>query len=100
MSKITQFPSKKSDFKRYEGFEYVKFIKDTNGITLKAEHLRDYAEKNRYIITVMRTLNGTVCLYNFFVKNSELPKFIKCYFDGKIEGEIIEIEKQNPEILA
>lgn len=100
--KITKFPDKKSGsgLRSYEGFEYIKFKKDKNNISFNDKHLRDYADKNKYIITVMRRLNKEVFLYEYYVKNSDIERFFKTYFDGKIEGEVIEIEKSPPEILA
>jgi hypothetical protein len=100
--KITKFPGKKSGSKlrNWEGFEYIKFTKDKNGISYRAEHLRDYSQGNKYAVTIMRTLGEQTVLYDYYVKNSELEKFFKCCFDGKIEGEIIEITKCAPENLA
>ncbi len=89
-----------SDNPWYEGFEYTKRTRDVNGFSLNFEHLKNYGEKNRYAISVLRKIKNKTYIYNYFVKNEELPKFFKCYFDGKIEGEIIEIEKLDPENLA
>ena len=100
--KITQFPGKKSgsSVRHWEGFEYIKFTKDKNGISYRAEHLRDYSDMNKYTVTIMRTVDGKTVLYDYYVKNAELEKFFKCCFEGKIEGEIIEIAKCKPENLA
>ena len=84
----------------YEGFEYTKLTRDVNGFSLNFEHLKNYGEKNRYAISVLRKIKNKTYIYNYFVKNEELSKFFKCYFDGKIEGEIIEVEKLDPENLA
>ena len=84
----------------YEGFEYNKLAKDVNGFSLNFEHLKNYGSKNKYTISVLRKIKEKTFLYNYVVKNDDLPKFFKCYFDDKIEGEIIEIEKMNPENLA
>ena len=39
-------------------------------------------------------------VYNFFVGGSKLNLFFDAYFNGKIEGEIIDIDKLKPENLA
>jgi len=102
MSKITKFPTRKQsgETRSYDGFEYIKSVKDKNGIRYNDEHLLEYADKNRYVITVMRIVDDEVRLYDFFVKNNDVERFFKSCFSGKIEGEIIEIEKCSPEILA
>lgn len=101
-AKITQFPKKKSgaSTQTLEGFEYIKFTKDKNGISFRAEHLREYADKNKYTITILKENDKEVCLCDFYVKNTELEKFFKACFDGKIEGEIVEIEKCPSETMA
>ncbi|GBF23085.1 hypothetical protein tpqmel_0489 [Candidatus Gastranaerophilus sp. (ex Termes propinquus)] len=102
MNKITQFPNRKSNsiLKSWEGFEYMKFKKDKNGNSFNTEHLRDYADKNKYVVSVLRQVGENSFLYDYYVKNSDIERFFKAYFDGKIEGEIIEIEKRAPENLA
>lgn len=84
----------------YEGFEYYKTIKDMNGFSFNHQHLMDFSRNIKYKITILRKVDKKTCLYNYFVENEDLKKFFKCCFDGKIEGEIIEIEKYNPENLA
>ena len=103
--KVTSFVARKEAMKNrklpvWEGFEYYKTTKDSNGFSFNYEHLQKYSRKNKYTISVLRQVEGKTCLYNYFVENADLGKFFKCCFDGKIEGEIIEIDKFNPEILA
>ena len=59
-----------------------------------------YAEKCRYIVSVMRTVDDEVCLYNYDIKGSELPEFMKALENKTLMGKLIEIEKYIPEDLA
>lgn len=104
-NKIAFFGARKDVLKNrklpeWEGFQYMKTIKDVNGVSHNFEHLQKYSKFNKYTITVLRKVEGRSCLYNYFVENVDLKRFFECCFDGKIEGEIIEIDKFNPEILA
>ena len=101
--KVAIFGAKKDSNRKlpmWEGFEYYKTIKDVNGISYDYDRLVKFSRKNRYVITVLRQVEKKVCLYNYLVPNEDLKKFFQCCFDGKIEGEIIEIEKRGPENLA
>ena len=62
--------------------------------------LEKYAEKCRYIMSVMRVIDDEVCLYNYDIKSSELPEFMKALEDKTLVGKLIEIEKYIPEDLA
>ncbi len=101
--KIAFFGTKKGELRTrklpsWEGFEYYKTTKDVNGISFNYEHLSKFPEK--YVISVLRQVDKKTCLYNYFVENKDLKRFFQSCFDGKIEGEIIEIEKCKPETLA
>lgn len=105
MSKITRFDpnsnnKKVAQLKAYLGFEYIKLKKDVNGLEFNLEHLSEYAKGVRYIISIARQTDGTTSVYNFFVEGAKLNIFFDAYFNGKIEGEIIDIDKLKPENLA
>lgn len=107
MSKITQFDSRAKSagaraakLKDYLGFEYIKLKKDVNGLEFCISHLREYAKEARYIISIGRKVKDSTFVYNFFVENAKLKDFFKAVLDGKIDGEIIEIDKLKPENLA
>ncbi len=105
MSKITRFDAKNNNkkiaqLKSYLGFEYIKLKKDVNGLEFNIEHLLEYSNKNRYNISIARKLENSTFVYNFFVEGSKLNLFFDAYFNGKIEGEIIDIDKLKPENLA
>ena len=86
--------------KYFAGFNYVKLKRDVAGKKLVASNLESYAEKCRYIISVMRTVDNEVCLYNYDIKSSELPLFMKALENKTLTGKLIEIEKYIPEDLA
>lgn len=101
--KVVVFGAKNSRNRKlpvWEGFEYIKTLKDVNGFSHNQKHLLEYSETNKYTISVMRVAEGKTALYNYFVDNADLKKFFKCCLDDKIKGEIVEIDKFNPEILA
>ncbi len=105
MSKVTKFGAKSNNkkiaqLKSYLGFEYIKLKKDVNGLEFSADHLVEYAKKNRYNISVVRKVEDNTFVYNFFVEGSKLNIFLDAYFNGKIEGDIIDIDKLKPENLA
>ena len=87
----------KSDF---EGFEYVKLNRDSNGMKFTEEQLLEYAKSCHYIVRVMRTVNKEVCLYNFNVPSDRLSEFIKSFDNNKLKGEIIEVERFIPKGTA
>ena len=86
--------------KYFAGFNYVKLKRDAAGKKFIALNLEKYAEKCRYIMSIMRTVNGEICLYNYDIKSSELPTFMKALEDKTLVGKLIEIEKYIPEDLA
>jgi len=105
MSKVTKFknktkPKKTQELKAHLGFEYIKLKKDVNGLDFNMAHLKEYSIGTKYIISVARELEKGTFVYNFFVSNENIDNFFTAYLDGKIEGKIIEIDKQKPEILA
>lgn len=111
MSKITKFGHKFGnnkdknlkkipEIKAYLGFEYIKFKKDVNGLDFCISHLKEYAKDIRYIISVARKVADSTFVYNFFVEGTKLKDFFVAYLDGKIDGEIVEIDKLKPENLA
>ncbi len=105
MSKITRFEpnnnnKKVAQLKSYLGFEYIKLKKDVNGLEFNFEHLTEYAREVRYIVSVARKTADGTCVYNYFVECGKLNLFFDAYFNGKIEGEIIDIDKLKPENLA
>ncbi len=104
-SKITEFGKRKKEFNgkkilAHEGFPYVPLRCDVNGFKFREEHLKKYARQNKYTITIAKKIKGDIVLNNYIIENDEITKFFKAYIEGKIEGEIIEIDKFNPEILA
>ena len=104
-SKVTEFGKRKTEFNgkkilAHEGFPYVSLKNDVNGFKFREEHLKKYARQNKYTITVARKNKDEIVLDNYIIENEELVKFFKAFVEGKIEGEIIEIDKFNPEILA
>ncbi len=83
-----------------EGFPYSILEYDINGFKFNDEHLRKYAQTNTYTISLCVKKGKDTFLYNYFVDNDCIGDFFKLYLEGKIEGDIIEIDKFNPEILA
>ena len=93
-------PELQDKIKYYAGFNYVKLKRDVAGKKFVASNLESYAEKCRYIVSVMRTVDNEVCLYNYDIKSSELPLFMKALENKTLTGKLIEIEKYIPEDLA
>lgn len=93
---------KKDDakIKFFAGFNYIKLKKDSDGKKFIESHLESYAEKCRYIVSIMRNINGEVCLYNYNIKGSDMPAFMKALDNNTLSGKLIEIEKYIPEDLA
>lgn len=85
--------NKLATIKNYLGFEYVKLEKDVNGISFKDKSLKDFRDDLKYTISIMRKIDEKIYLYEYFVSGFDLKKFFKACIDGKIEGEIIQIEK-------
>jgi len=86
--------------KFFAGFNYVKIKRDKNGKKFVKENLLEYAEACHYIVRVMRELDGETVLYNYDIKNEDLPRFIKAFENNTLNGVIIEIDKYFPEDLA
>ena len=82
------------------GFEYVLLDQDLNGFRFNLEHLQKYAQTNRYVISLTAIRGNKPCLKNYYVDNDDLERFFKLYSEGKITGDIIEIDKYNPEVFA
>lgn len=107
ITKITPISRKNNEsktdsakLKAYLGFEYIKLKKDVNGLDYNIDHLREFGKNQRYIITLARKINKDTFIYNFFVEGDKLTDFFKSCFNGKIEGDIIDIDKLQPENLA
>ncbi len=83
-----------------EGFPYSILEHDINGFKFNDEHLKKYAQTNKYTVSLAVKRGKDTFLYNYFVDNDSLKDFFKLCFEGKIEGDVIEIDKFNPEILA
>ncbi len=86
--------------KYFAGFNYVKLKRDSNGKKFIESNLIAYAKKCHYIVTVMRNVDGETCLYNYDIKSSDLPAFMKALENQTLNGKLIEIEKYIPEDLA
>lgn len=108
-TKITQFSKRENKgalvhhgrkLPTKEGFPYSILEYDINGFKFNDEHLRKYAQTNKYTISLAVKKGKDTFLYNYFVDNDYIEDFFKLYSEGKIEGDIIEIDKFNPEILA
>ena len=86
--------------KFFAGFNYVKLKRDVNGKKFVPSQLSAYAEKCHYIVSVLRSVDGEDCLYNYDIKSEDLIRFIKALDDNTLNGTLIEIEKYIPEDLA
>lgn len=86
--------------KFFAGFNYVKLKRDVNGKKFVESQLLSYAEKCHYIVSVLRKVDGENCLYNYDIKSSDMPKFMKALDSNTIAGTLIEIKKYVPEDLA
>lgn len=86
--------------KFFAGFNYVKLKRDSNGKKFVDTKLTAYADKCHYIVSVMREIDGEICLYNYDIKSKDLPKFIRALDNNTLSGKLIEIEKYIPEDLA
>lgn len=98
-NKIARFPRKKSSLQR-ESFSYKVIKKDVNGLCFNFDHLKDYSLGIKYTITLALNEKDKTILHQYLVEGENLKDFFKACIDGKIEGDIIEIDKTNPEILA
>ena len=83
-----------------EGFSFRTIKKDINGFEFKPEHLKEYASEIKYTITLALKEKENTILHCYSVEGEDLKKFFRYFIEGKIEGDIIEIDKHNPEILA
>ena len=66
--------------KFFQGFNYIRLSKDRNGNLFNAEHLRNYAERICYLVTVLREHDGLTWLYNYEVPAPQLIEFIEKFF--------------------
>ncbi len=87
---------KDSGAKFFQGFNYIRLNKDRNGNLFNAEHLRNYAEKVCYLVTVLREHDGLTWLYNYEVPAPQLGEFINKFNTQEFDGEIIDIDKYIP----
>lgn len=101
-SKVTRFKKieKTKNLVQNEDFQYKVIKRDVNGINFNIDHLKEYSLDLKYTITLALQEKERTILHNYSVEGGDLAKFFKYYAEGKIEGDIIEIEKINPEILA
>ena len=86
--------------KFFAGYNNVKLKRDVNGKKFVPSQLKAYAERCHYIVSVLRTVDGVDCLYNYDIKSDDLMKFIRALDDNTLNGTLIEIEKYIPEDLA
>ena len=86
--------------KFFAGFNYVKLKRDANGKKFIESNLTAYAKKCHYIVTILRNVDNEICLYNYDMKSSELPAFMRALDNKTLTGKLIEIEKYIPEDLA
>ena len=104
--KIVDLFSEKRSFKPeagakfFQGFNYIRLSKDRNGNLFNAEHLRNYAEKVCYLVTVLREHDGLTWLYNYEVPAPQLTEFIEKFSTREFDGEIIDIDKHIPDNFA
>ena len=90
----------KTDTKNFCGFEYVKMEKDLNGTPFIKESLLEYADGCRYMVRVMREIDGKISLYNYYVSQDKLSDFLSKLKNGEFDGRLIEVEKYIHEDLA
>ena len=86
--------------KFFAGFNYVKLKRDENGNKFNEQSLLSFAQKTRYIVRIMRKIDGEICLYNYDISNDELVELIKAVDNNVLMGKIIAIDKYFPEDLA
>ena len=86
--------------KFFAGYNYVKLKRDDNGKKFYEQNLLSYAKKCHYIVTILRNVDNEICLYNYDMKSSELPAFMRALDNKTLTGKLIEIEKYIPEDLA
>ena len=86
--------------KFFAGVNYVKLKRDANGKKFVESNLTAYAKKCHYIVTILRNVDNEICLYNYDMKSSELPAFMRALDNKTLTGKLIEIEKYIPEDLA
>ena len=86
--------------KFFAGYNYVKLKRDENGKKFAEANLLSYAKKCHYIVTILRNVDNEICLYNYDMKSSELPAFMRALDNKTLTGKLIEIEKYIPEDLA
>jgi hypothetical protein len=86
--------------KFFAGFNYVKLKRDADGKKFVPSKLEAYAKKCHYIVTIMKIIDNETCLYNYDIKNEDLPAFMRALENNVLTGKLIEIKKYIPEELA
>ena len=89
-----------TEIKNFKGFDYMKSDKDLNGVPFIKENLIEYSLSCKYMVRVMREKNNKVYLYNYYVSQEDLAKFLIDFENGEYDGTVIEVEKYIPEELA
>lgn len=90
----------KSLIKNFEGFDYVKTDVDLNDKPFIRQNLIEYSSKCHYMVRVMREKHNRVYLYNYYVSQADLGRFLSKFDNGEFDGTVIEVEKYIPEDLA
>jgi hypothetical protein len=91
---------KSISIRNFYGFDYIKIDKDLNGNPLIKESLLEYANCIKYIVRVLREQDNKVFLYDYYVPQYKLARFLLDVENGKFDGQVIEVEKYIPEDLA
>lgn len=92
--------NKNDKIRYFSGFNYVRLDRDSNGNYFVDSILDEYAEKQKYIISVKKMKNGHISLYNYEVEACRLLEFIGKFINKELDGEIVEIDKFQPDNLA
>ncbi len=90
----------KEKTKFFQEFSYIRLNKDRNGNAFNAEHLRNYAGRICYLVTVMREHDNNTWLYNYEVPSDKLSEFIIKFETNEFDGQIIDIDKYIPDNFA
>ena len=88
------------DKKSFIGFDYIRYDRDLNGNPFVEQNLIEYANSCHYIVRIMKERNGEISLYNYDVPSEKLYEFLEKFYQNKLQGKIIEIEKYIPDSLA
>ncbi len=82
------------------GFSYVKTKKNLDGKLFNPASLLKYADKCKYLVSIMKKEDGTVYLYRYLVPHGDLANFLYEVQKEDFDGDLIEVEKYVPEDLA